>query len=142
MSEQNNVSLEATPEQMLYARLLNKGMLIGLLILFITFAIYVFGIMDPYIPHDKLSSYWGLSVQEYLHQANVPDGWGWATMLQYSDFLNFIGIVVLSAVTIFCYLAIIPTLLRNNDKLYALLAFAEALVLTLAASGLLSTGGH
>jgi len=142
MSEQNEVTLEATPEQLLYANVLNKGMLIGLLILFITFIIYVFGIMDPYIPLDKLSSYWGLSVQKYLHQTNIPDGWGWAGMLQYGDFLNFIGIVVLSAVTIFCYLAIIPTLLRGKDTVYAILAFLEALVLALAASGILSTGGH
>ena len=34
MSDQGNVSLEATPEQILYANLLNKGMLIGLAILF------------------------------------------------------------------------------------------------------------
>lgn len=142
MSEQNDVSLEATPEQVLYANLLNKGMLIGLAILFITFFIYVFGVMDPYIPVDKLSGYWGLKVQDYLHQAQIPDGWGWAGMLQYGDFLNFIGIVVLSAVTVFCYLAIVPTLLKNNDTIYAVLAILEALVLILAASGILGTGGH
>ena len=142
MSEQNGASLEATPEQVLYANVLNKGMLIGLLILFITFAIYVFGIMDPYLPLDELSNFWGLKVQDFLHQAKIPAGWGWTGLLQYGDFLNFTGIVFLSAVTIFCYLAIIPTLLRNNDKLYALLAFLEVLVLTLAASGILSMGGH
>jgi len=142
MSDQDNVSLEATPEQVLYANLLNKGMLIGLAILFITFAIYVFGIMDPYIPVENLSNYWGLNVQDYLQKANIPDGWGWTGMLQYGDFLNFIGIVVLSAITIFCYLAIVPTLLRNNDKVYVVLAVAEAAVLILAASGILSTGGH
>ena len=142
MSDQGNVSLEATPEQILYANLLNKGMLIGLAILFITFAIYVFGIMDPYIPIENLSNYWGMNVQDYLQKANIPAGWGWAGMLQYGDFLNFIGIVVLSAITIFCFLAIVPTLLRNNDKAFAVLAVAEAAVLILAASGILSTGGH
>jgi hypothetical protein len=140
MSDNDNTTLEATPEQVLYAAVLGKGMLIGLALLFITFAIYVFGIMDPYLPVGDLPNYWNLSVGEYLQKANIPDGWGWTGMLQYGDFINFIGVVVLSGVTILCYLAIIPTLLKNNDKVYAALAFAEAAVLTLAASGILTSG--
>ncbi len=140
MSENNNVSLEATPEQMLYANILNKGMLVGLLMLFVTFFIYAFGIMKPYIPVEELSNYWSMSVIEYLQTANIPTGWGWAGMLEYGDFLNFTGIVVLSGVTILCYLAIVPTLLKNNDKVYALFALLEVTVLSLAASGILTVG--
>ena len=36
-----------SPEQLLYANILNKGMLAGLIILLITFALYVFGIVSP-----------------------------------------------------------------------------------------------
>ncbi|MBU2511041.1 DUF1634 domain-containing protein [bacterium] len=142
MSENNNITLEATPEQVIYASLLGKGMLIGLAMLFATFAIYVFGIMDPYIPVEELSNYWGMGVQEYLQTTNIPAGWGWVNMLQYGDFLNFLGVAVLSGITILCYLAIIPTLLKNNDKVYALIAILEVIVLSLAASGILSVGGH
>ncbi len=140
MSENNNASLEATPEQVQYANLLGKGMMLGLVLLFVTFAIYVFGIIDPYIAVNDLSNYWNLSVDDYLQKANIPDGWGWVGMLQYGDFLNFIGVVVLSGITILCYLAIVPTLLKNNDKVYAVLALIEAAVLTLAASGILTSG--
>lgn len=140
MSEDKNASLEATPEQVLYANLLSKGMMIGLVLLFITFAIYAFGIMDPYIPLDRISDYWSLNVTNYLERGNIPDGWGWVAMLNYGDFLNFIGIAVLSGITIICYLAIVPTLLRDNDKVYAVLALLEAAVLTLAASGVLTVG--
>jgi hypothetical protein len=140
MSENNNASLEATPEQVLYANLLNKGMLIGLILLFVTFFIYTLGIMTPYIPLEELSNYWSLSVTDYLKTADIPTGWGWASMLQYGDFLNFIGIVVLSGVTILCYLAIVPTLLKNGDKVYAALALLEVAILSLAASGILASG--
>ncbi len=142
MTENSNASLEATPEQVLYASLLGKGMLVGLIMLFITFGIYAFGVLDPYIPVEELSRYWSMSVQDYLNTANVPDGWGWTGMLKYGDFLNFLGVAVLSGITIICYLAIIPTLLKNNDKVFAILAFLEAAVLTLAASGILTSGGH
>ena len=61
-------------------------------------------------------------------------------MLGKGDFLNFIGIAILGGVTIICYLAIIPTLLRKKDKAYVAMAFLEVLVLTLAASGILAVG--
>ncbi len=131
-----------SPEQILYANILNKGMLIGLVVLLITFAIYVFGIMTPYVPLDKLSNYWAMGVNDYLHELNIPTGWGWLAMLGYSDFLNFIGIAFLAGVSIICYIAIIPTLWNNDDKIYAVIAVLEVIVLTAAASGIFGSGGH
>lgn len=133
-------SLKASPEQLRYAAILEKGMLFGLAILLITFAIYVFGIMNAYISPAKLPQYWKLNVHDYLQKANIEPGWSWLGMLQYGDFINFIGITILAGVTIICYLAIFPTLWRNNDKVYAVLALLEALILTLAASGILAVG--
>ena len=115
-------------------------MYIGLLILFITFALYAFGIMDPYIPMDKISDYWKLNVHEYLEHAGIKDGWAWLGMLKYGDFVNFIGIAILAGVTIICYAAIVPTLLKNNDKVYAIFAILEVIILSAAASGILAVG--
>jgi hypothetical protein len=140
MADQNDAKLQATPEQILYANILAKGMYIGLAILFITFAIYAFGIMKPYIPLDQISGYWGHGVHEYLEHAKIGTGWSWVGMLKYGDFINFIGIAILAGTTIFCYLAIVPLLLKSNDKVYAVLALLEAIVLALAASGILAVG--
>jgi hypothetical protein len=140
MAEQHDTKLEAGPEQILYASILAKGMYIGLAILFITFAIYALGIMKPYIPLGDISQYWVHSVHEYLEHAKIGTGWSWVGMLKYGDFLNFIGIAILAGVTIICYLAIVPTLLKSNDKVYAVLAVLEAVILSLAASGILKVG--
>jgi hypothetical protein len=140
MTDNDKSSLEATPEQIRYAGILNKGMLIGLLILFITFAIYVFGIVDPYIPLDKISNYWSLDVATYLEKGNIPHGWGWVAMLGYADFLNFFGVAILAGITILCYASIVPVLLNSGDKIYAILAALEVIVLAGAASGILSVG--
>jgi len=140
MDEKSAVSLEATPEQILYAKILEWGMYSGLLILFITFALYVFGIMDPYIPLNKISNYWSMSVHDYLEYAGIKDGWAWLGMLKYGDFINFIGIVILAGVTIMCYAAIVPTLLKNKDMIYAILAVLEVVILGAAASGILAVG--
>ena len=142
MEAKQHELLKATPEQFLYAKILEIGMYIGLLILLITFGLYALGVMDPYIPLDKISRYWHLNVDDYLHHADIKAGWAWFGMLKYGDFVNFLGIAILSGVTIFCYAAIVPTLLKNNDKVYAALAILEVIVLTIAASGILGVGGH
>jgi hypothetical protein len=140
MEEKANDLLKATPEQLLYARILEKGMYLGLLILFITYALYVFGIMDPYIPLDKISDYWSMNVHDYLEHAEIKNGWAWLGMLKYGDFINFIGIALLAGVTIICYAAIIPTLLKSKDTVYAVLAVIEVIILSAAASGILAVG--
>jgi hypothetical protein len=78
--------------------------------------------------------------RDYLHMEHSPTGWAWVTMLTKGDFLNFVGIAVLSGITIICYLAIVPTLLRKKDGAYVTMAIVEAIVLVLAASGILSVG--
>jgi len=83
MGEKQHVLLEATPEQLLYARILEIGMYIGLLILFITFGLYTFGILDPYIPLDKISNYWSMNVHDYLEHAGIKAGWAWLGMIKY-----------------------------------------------------------
>lgn len=140
MSKNQAQSDGAQEAQVLYAKVLEIGMAIGLLVLLVTFALYVLGVMSPYVPVDELSNYWNLPVNEYLHTLNIPHGWGWVGLLGHGDFINFIGIVILAGVTIVCYVAIIPTLLKGNDKVYAAIALAEVLVLSLAASGILAVG--
>ncbi|MGD8983410.1 MAG: hypothetical protein PVH99_13835 [Desulfobacteraceae bacterium] len=140
MADRLETKLEAGPEQVRYAWILEKGMYIGLLILFITFIIYAFGLMKPYTPKDSISSCWIMSVHDYLECTNIKSGWSWVGMLKYGDFLNFIGIAILAGATIICYLSIIPILVKNKDRVYAVLAFLEVLILGLAASGILRVG--
>ena len=142
------MTTQATEEQLLYANILSKGMLVGLLLLFVTFALYVFGIMPPAIPVTEISGLWNQPVhdylvainQNYLHLDHLPTGWSWVKLIGKGDFINFIPVAILSGVTIICYLAIVPGLFKRGDKTYAIMALAEAAILTLAASGLLAVG--
>lgn len=139
---------QATDEQLLYATILEKGMLIGLAMMFITFGIYVFRIIPAAVPRVEIVNLWNQPVHDYLvtinnnylHWDHLPTGWSWLKLIGKSDFLNFIPVAILSGVTIFCYLAIVPGLFRRGDKAYAIMAIAEAVILALAASGLLAVG--
>lgn len=130
----------ASKEQMAYAAILQAGMIGGFVVLVVAFGLYVFGVVDPYIPVDQLPSYWKLSAKEYLHAANVPTGWGWTRLVGYGDFLTFVGIAILSLVTIVCYARLVPMFFANRDKPYLAISVLEIVVLTLAASGLLVAG--
>ena len=129
-------------EQLAYATILDKGMKIGLLMLVISFIIYVTGILTPYIPVNDLPKYWGLSVHKYLEVTGIQPGWTWLRLLGKGDFLNFVGIAFLAGVTAVCYVRIIPILFRKKDIAFGVIAILEVIVLVLAASGLLKSGGH
>lgn len=130
----------ATDEQVAYAKVLQAGMIFGFVVLVVAFGLYVFGVLEPFVPHDQLPNYWKLPAKEYLHATGAPTGWGWASLVNRGDYSTFIGIAILSLVTIVCYLRIIPMFHRNGDKPYLVISILEVVVLALAASGLLVAG--
>lgn len=134
--------VRATEEQLAYAKLLDSGMKTGLLILIVTFAVYMSAVLTPHVPLEELPNYWKMPVHKYLAAADIHPGWAWLGMIGKGDFLNFIGIAFLAGVTIPCYIRIIPILFAKKDTTYAILAIVEVLVLALAASGILKAGGH
>jgi hypothetical protein len=129
-------------EQLAYAKLLDSGMKLGLLLIVVTFLVYVLGIMAPHTPVDDLPKYWVMPVKKYLEVTGIHAGWSWVALLNRGDFVNFVGIAFLAGVTLVCYVRIIPIFLRKNEKVYAWIAVLEVLVLALAASGVLKSGGH
>ena len=131
-----------TKEQLLYTSFLRVLSKIGLGLLVVTFIIYVGKLLPPKIPFEELSKYWSLSSEEYLRATGIQGGWSWLHLIGYGDFVTFLAISFLAAVTSICYLSIIPSYLRRGDKIYGSLAIIEVLVLIIAASGILKAGGH
>ena len=136
-------------EQMLYAAWLKKGMMVGLVLLVISFALYLFGILAPVVPLEQLDSYWMLPAADYVAAVNRDFlqiekpliGWAWLKLISKGDFLNFLPIAILSGTTILCYLTTVPVFWKKGDRAYLIMSIAEVLILILAASGLL-TAGH
>jgi hypothetical protein len=133
---------KASEEQVTYANILNWGMIIGFIILTAAFLMYVFGVLPNFVPIEDLPQHWTKKVHEFNHDLQAPTGWGWLAYIGKGDYLNFVGVAILAGLTIACYAAIIPALLRKKDMPYLVIAIAEVLVLVLAASGILKGGGH
>ncbi|MHB9111136.1 MAG: hypothetical protein ACYC4D_00685 [Thermoleophilia bacterium] len=135
----------ASVEQKRYGAILDICMKAGLLVLVIAFVLYLVGFPKPLIPVDEVSANWALKVggdDGYLARTGIEKGWSWATHLDQSDFLTFAPIAFLASVTVICYLAILPIFLKRKDYIFATLAVGEVLILVLAASGVLPSGGH
>jgi hypothetical protein len=133
---------DTPPEQVRYANLLFYGCWIGILLMFLTYLVYLTGILEPYVPVEQLTVYWSMPVGHYVQDARIPVGWGWIGLLDRGDFLNFLGIVLLAGMTVICFFTLIPVYIKQRDWAFAIIAVMEVLVLCLAASGILGTGGH
>ena len=134
--------IKASPAQLRYADTLFYGALLGFVIMLITYALYIFGILTPQIPLDEMPRLWSQSAAEYRAAGNIPQGWGWLALVGKGDLCNFIGIAFLAALTIICFVQLAIGLLRQKQWIMAIIAILEVLVLSLAASGVLVAGGH
>jgi len=136
-------SCEASPEQIRYANILFIGAWLSIVILLITYFLYVSGIIAPKIPLEKIPEYWVMNVDDYVHAAGIPIGWGWTALLGKGDYLNFIGVVLLASMTMLCFFfVLLPAYIKKKDMIFTIIVILEVLVLCVAASGILGSGGH
>lgn len=140
-SRQAPTSVTQPPENLRYARLLDGGTRLGLLVLVLSFAAYLSGLMQAHVPVDRLPELWGHPVRQYLELTQAPTGWGWVALIARGDVAALAGIVVLSGCSLLALGGLVPIYWRRGDRIYAFLCGLEIIVIVLAASGWLS-GGH
>ena len=129
------------PEQQRYADLLVWGTRVGLVVVLLGFAAYVSGLVTPPVPVERLPELWTLPLHQYLAQTGTPTGWGWTALVQRSDILSLAGIALLAGCSVLCLLSLVPLYAARGDKAFVFVCLADAAVVLLAASGIL-TGGH
>ena len=120
-------NIKASPAQLRYADTLFYGSLIGFVTMLITYALYVFGVLEPQIPLDEMPRLWTHSAAAYRAAGNIPQGWGWLALVNKGDICNFLGIAFLAALTIFCFLQLAWSLAQRKQWLMMCIAIAEVL---------------
>ena len=123
-----------------YARWLARGTQIGLGALAASFAVYVIGLLAPLVPFSELPRLWQQPVAQFVAETGAPTGWGWLAKLGTGDYLNILGVALLSSVTAVAYARVLFVYLRRGDRWHAALAIAQIAVLLAAASGVFSAG--
>jgi hypothetical protein len=126
--------------QQTYARWLDAASRVAFSASLLAFVMYASGALPPFVPLDALPALWHLPVDEFLARTGAPTRWGWLQLLGFSDYLSLACIALIGVVTLVCYLAVLPLLLRLGERLQAALVAAQVLVLLAAASGVLAGG--
>jgi hypothetical protein len=122
-------------EQLRYARLLDWGARLGLLILVLSFAAYVLGLAEAHVPPARLPELWTHPVGRYLELTASPTGWGWVALVHRGDVAGLLGIAVLAGCSVVCLLGVLPLYAARGDRAFAAVCLAEVVVLLVAASG-------
>jgi hypothetical protein len=120
-------------DQQVYARWLEWGTRIALVVLIASFVAYVFALRDPHVPPQELARLWAFPVDHYIAASGAPTGWGWLGLLHKSDYLIFLAVALLGLITGVCYARIVPILLNQGETWRALIAVLQVSVLLAAA---------
>lgn len=125
--------------QTVYARWLEIGAQLGLVILIASFVIYLGQWGTPKISLSDLPQYWTLPVDAFLTATGMPAGWGWIAFLDASDVRNFVGVALLATVSLASIARVLILFLRHRDWIYAGISACQLVVLLLA---LVGVAGH
>ena len=119
--------------QELYARWLEHGARATFVFAFATLVLYLAGVLPPLLPLDELPRLWTLSAAEMMREAHAPGGWSWLHFVRYGDYLNVLGISLFALLALVCTARVVPAFWRSGERMQALLALLQVLVLLAAA---------
>jgi len=134
-------AVEVPGEHLKYATFLQYTVWTGIAGLIVTFFMYLGGALPTLVKPSLMPRYWGMRAGKYMAVVHAQAGWHWLGQLGYGDYFALLGIAFLALLTIAGYLFILlPSYVGKKDKIYAVLVVVEAIVLMLAASGILASG--
>ena len=135
--------MDVEKAQQSFARWVDIGTRLALVLLIAGFAAYAGGLLPPHVPLAALAGSWHLPLAQFAAATGAPTGWQWLQLAGHGDYFNFVGIVLLASIIIAAYLRVL-SLLARKDRAFAVIAALEIIVLLAAASGLLNSfgGGH
>jgi len=121
-------------DEQAYGRFLQWGTTIGLVLLALSFAAYLAGILPSYTPPSALPELWQVPVSRYLEVTGSPTGWRWLSLLHNGDYLTVGAITLLSLVTPLCYLQLALSLAARRRTVFALMAALQLVIFAAAAA--------
>jgi hypothetical protein len=123
----------STEPQEIYARWLQTGSKIAFAFALVVFVLYLAGVPAPLVPLDELPRLWTLSAADMMREAHEPGGRSWIRFLRYSDYLDVLAISLFPLLALVCVARVIPDFVRRGERLQAVLAALQVLVLLFAA---------
>lgn len=120
-----------------FADVLFSGSWYSLIILLITFGIYLSGSVEHSMSPEATPAHWHMSAGDFNQLANTPNNWGWLKQMAYGGYWVFAPVAILLSLAPICLMLILPIVLKQKDWLFTTVLLLLLGTLCLAASGLL-----
>lgn len=138
----SNETKKPSEEQIAFANTLDLLSKIGFIFLIVAFIIYISGVLPNAVALNDVPNLWHLSLDEYIAKTHVHTGWEWIKHVGKGDYLSYLSIALLAIVSIICFIVILPIYIKKKDMFYTFLVIIQIIILLLAASNIISVGGH
>jgi hypothetical protein len=132
--------VQIDPTQTRFAKTLGIMVAIALASLAITFILYAGGLLPSAVDPDKAAANWHLKADDYSAALGQKNGWDWIFNLSDGEALSKAALALLGSCILVCYSIAVVSFIKQKNRIYAVLAFLQILILIVAASGL--GGGH
>lgn len=124
-----------------YATLLVWLVRVGLIVMGAGFLVYAAGWATAALPISSVPDFWNLDARTYAEATGFPTGWRWVEDLGDGAVLAFAGTLVFPLAATLAALGAAGFFARDRVRAYAGIAVSEAVLLCIAASGLLTGSG-
>ena len=133
----------ATPERYRYARIIDVGTKVSLVLLVVTFGVYVTGVVPSGVPRSEVVAHWHEPAETLAETTGSTSGWAWLTDIGRGDHLPFLGLALLGVLTIVGYASLVPVYVLKRRRVYLVIVLIQIAVLVFAAANVLGgLGGH
>lgn len=119
-----------------YSKVLSVCAVAGFIFFLAVYALYVFGMVSPYIPLEKVAAFWHLDAETFLKNTGNSPGWAWLRNVSYSDNMCLLAVVFLGMIVTVCYLSILPLFIKQKDHIYVVIVIMQIMIIIFAASGI------
>lgn len=142
MSDSGKKASHAEELSRTFALIESAGTRLGLVVAVVGFLLYLTGWLAPFVPLHDMMNVIGQGVEAYVAQTGAPTGWGWLPLLGYSDMISLSALVIFVMSIVLAFVALVPVLIRQRDKIYLVLVLLQLAIFVLAGGNFLGNVGH
>ncbi len=122
--------------QRVYAAVLAWVSICGLVILGLSYIVYLSHLIPLSVPIEAVADNWHLSAEELNAKLHLPQGWDWMADLLHGDIMSFASVIFLAGGTFACLAAVAVAFIRERDVAYSIIVLLQIGVLLAAAAGI------
>ncbi|NTV99058.1 MAG: DUF1634 domain-containing protein [Chlorobiaceae bacterium] len=134
-------AVHADRVQLDYANVLGITSTVGIVLIVAGYIAYLSGLLPSAVSPEEVALHWHLKASEFHNAVHFPAGWDWTGYMGLGDVLSYATVNYLALVTVICLTWIIPSFIREKDRIYTGMTIVQVAVLLFAAAGIVS-GGH